>query len=139
MQMIASVRAAGKFASICEFWPHKSLIVGESFLDVSARDNFSFWAPLDQQYIPLIFELANQESLAYLSAMNAGEFYAYEPYSALPCLPVYPAGTGSQNQACDLSILSAVTATVQSALGRGQLSATGTAYQAEIAAYWIPH
>jgi hypothetical protein len=37
MQMIAAAHAAGKFASIAEFWPHKSLIVGESFLDVSIR------------------------------------------------------------------------------------------------------
>jgi hypothetical protein len=57
----------------------------------------------------------------------------------MPCLPVYPAGTASQNQACDLSILSAITSTVQSALGLGQVSATGTAYKAEIAAYWMPH
>jgi hypothetical protein len=56
MQMIAAVHAAGKFASICEFWPHKSLIVGESFLDVDTRDSFNFWAPLDQQYLPIIFE-----------------------------------------------------------------------------------
>ena len=139
LKMIAAVHAAGKFASICEFWPHKSLIVGESFLDVNARDNFAFWAPLDQQYIPIIFEMANQGSLEYLSAFNNGEFYAYEPYASLPCLPVYPAVTASQNQACDRSILSAVTATVQSALGLGQLSSTGTAYKAEIAAYWMPH
>jgi hypothetical protein len=139
MQMIAAVHAAGKFASICEFWPHKSLIVGESFLDVAARDSFNFWAPLDQQYIPIIFELANQGSLEYLSAFNDGEFWAYEPYTSMPCLPVYPAGSASQNQACDLNILSAVTSTVQSALGLGQVSATGTAYKAEIAAYWMPH
>ena len=139
LQMIAAVHAAGKFASICEFWPHKSLIVGESFLDVDTRDSFNFWAPLDQQYLPIIFEMANQGSLEYLSAFNDGEFWAYEPYATLPCLPVYPAGTASQNQACDLSILSAITSTVQSALGRGQLSATGTAYKAEIAAYWMPH
>ena len=139
MQMIAAVHAAGKFASIGEFWPHKSLIVGESFLDVSARDPFNFWAPLDQQYLPIIFEMANQGSLEYLSAFNDGEFYAYEPYTSLPCVPVYPAATASQNQTCDRSILSAVTVTVQSALALGQLSATGTAYKAEIAAYWMPH
>ncbi len=139
MQMVAAVHAAGKFATICEFWPHKSLIVGESFLDVDTRDSFNFWAPLDQQYIPVIFEMANQGSLEYLSAFNDGEFWAYEPYATLPCQPVYPAGTAGQNQACDLSILNAITSTVQSALGLGQVSATGTAYKAEIAAYWMPH
>jgi hypothetical protein len=138
MQMIASAKAAGKFPSIAEFWPHKSLIAGESDLDVDTRDNFAFWAPLDQQYIPIIFELANQGSLEYLSAFNDGEFYAYEPYAAMPCLPVYP-GTGSENQVCDLSILSAVTTVVQTALELGQVSSTGTAYKAAIAQYWVAH
>jgi hypothetical protein len=119
--------------------PHKSLIVGESDLDVDTRDNFAFWAPLDQQYISTIFELANQGSLEYLSAFNTGELYFYEPYNALPCVPVYPAVTPSQNQTCDISILNAVANNVQSALGAGQISSTGSAYQAEIASYWVAH
>jgi len=139
IQMIDSVRAAGKFASICEFWPHKSLLVGDTNMDVAGRDEFDFWAPLDQQYIPIIFELANQGSLEYLSAFNDGEFWAYEPYASLPCVPVYPPATPSENVTCDLSILSAVTPTVQTALGLGQVSSTGTAYQAAIAQYWVAH
>jgi hypothetical protein len=137
-QMIGMAHSAGKFASIAEFWPHKSLISGESDLDVDARDNFSFWAPLDQKYIPTIFEVANQGSLEYLSAFNDGEFYAYEPYASLPCVPVYPA-TGSENQSCDVLILGAVADLVQSALGSALISSTGSAYQAEIAAYWVAH
>ncbi len=138
-QMMSSAHAAGKFASIDEFWPHKSLIPNESFLDVTVRDDFAFFAPLDQQFMPIMFELANQESLEYLSAFNDGEFWAYEPYVALPCLPVYPAATATQNQACDLSILKAVSATVATAYTLGQVSSTGTAYKAEIAKYWMPH
>jgi hypothetical protein len=138
-QMISSVHSAGKFASIAEFWPHKSIIPNESFLDVTTRDNFAFFAPIDQQFMPIMFELANQNSLEYLSAFNDGEFWAYEPYAALPCLPVYPAATGSQNQACDLNILNAVTATVASAFNLGLVSTTGTAYKAEITKYWMPH
>jgi hypothetical protein len=139
MQMIASVKAAGKFPSIAEFWPHKSLIAGESDLDVDTRDNFAFWAPLDQQYIATIFELANQGSLEYLSAFNTGELYAYESYAALPCLPVYPAATATENQTCDLSILNTVSGTVQTALGLGQISSTGTAYHSAITANWVAH
>ena len=138
MQIIDAAHAAGKFASIAEFWPHKSLIPGETFLDVAARDTFAFWAPLDQQYLPAIFELANEKSLEYLSAFNAGEFWAYEPYAGLPCLPVYP-DPNSQNVTCDLSILTAETTAAQLALGLAQVSSTGTAYQADIAAYWVAH
>ncbi len=137
-QMIQSVHAAGKFASIAEFWPHKSLISNENALDVSARDPLSFWAPLDQDYLPVMFELANEESLVYLSAFNDGEFWAYEPYSGLSCLPVYP-DPNSVNQTCDLSVLSAVSATVGSALLLGEVSTTGAAYKADIATYWVAH
>jgi hypothetical protein len=96
-QRVGCLHADDRFGEGCrevpqhrEFWPHKSLIVGESNIDVDTRDDFAFWAPLDQQYIPIIFELANQGSLEYLSAFNDGEFYAYEPYASMPCLPVYP-------------------------------------------------
>jgi hypothetical protein len=138
LQIIQSVHAAGKFASIAEFWPHKSLISNENSLDVNARDNFSFWAPLDEQYMPAMFELANEQSLEYLSAFNTGQFWAYEPYAALPCVPVYP-DPNSLNTSCDLSILTAVSTTVQSALGGGQVSSLGTAYKADIASYWVAH
>ena len=138
MQMIQTVQAAGKTASIGQYWPHKSLIVGENNLDVNVRDTFSFWAPLDQQFIPIIFELANQGSLQFLSSINDGQFWAYESYAALPCLPVYPA-TGSENVACDISIQSAEFAAVFADWELGQFSSTGTAYKAAIAEYWQPH
>jgi hypothetical protein len=138
MQIIDAAHAAGKFASIAEFWPHKSLIPGETFLDVAARDNFDFWARLDEQYLPVIFALANEKSLEYLSAFNAGEFWAYEPYAALPCLPVYP-DPNSLNVACDNTILSAAATAIKSALTLGQVSSLGTAYQADIATYRVPH
>jgi len=51
---------------------------------------------------------------------------------------VYPA-TGSQNLTCDNLILSAETAAAQLALTLGQRSSLGTAYKADIAAYWMPH
>jgi hypothetical protein len=138
LQMIAAAHAAGKFASIAEFWLNKSLIAGASNSDVEARDTFSFWAPLDQEFMPMMFKLANANSLEYLSAFNDYLFWAYEPYSALPCVPIYP-GTGSQNLACDTSILAADSAAALLALGLGQLSSLGTSYQADIAAYWLPH
>jgi len=68
-----------------------------------------------------------------------GEYWAYQPYAALPCLPVYPASSGTQNVACDLSILSAESAVVWPALGLKQVSSMGAAYQAAIAAYSVPH
>jgi hypothetical protein len=138
LQMISSAHAAGKFASIAEFWPNKSLIVGESNIDVEARNTFSFWAPLDQEFMPMMFKLANSNSLEYLSAFNDDLFFAHEPYAALPCLPIYP-GTGTENVACDTSILNAASAAADLALGLGQFSSLGTSYKADIATYWLPH
>ena len=138
MQMIQTVHAAGKTASIGQYWPHMSLIVGEDNMDVSARDTFSFWAPLDQQFIPIVFELANQGSLQFLSSINYGQFWAYLPYLTLPCLPVYPA-TGAENVACDISIQNAEFTAVYAAWEVGLVSSMGTAYKDAIAQYWQPH
>jgi hypothetical protein len=88
--------------------------------------------------MPMMFELANSNSLAYLSAFNDELFWAYEPYASLPCLPIYP-GTGSQNLTCDDSILAASTAAAKLALGLGQLSSLGTSYKADITTYWVAH
>jgi hypothetical protein len=138
MQMIDFAHAAGKMASIAEFWGHKSLIAGELDFDKRARDTFDFMAPLDQQFMPVLFKLANEKSVEYLSAFNDNLFWADEPYGLLPCVPVYPA-TGSQNSTCDNLILSAETAAAQLALTLGQRSSLGTTYKADIAAYWMPH
>jgi hypothetical protein len=138
LQMIGSAHAAGKFASIAEFWPNKSLIVGESNIDVEARNTFALWAPLDQEFMPMMFKLANTNSLEYLSAFNDELFFASEPYVALPCLPIYP-DPGAVNLSCDNSILSAASVVAELALGLGQLSSLGTSYQADIATYWLPH
>jgi hypothetical protein len=138
LQMIGSAHAAGKLASIAEFWPNKSLIAGESNIDIEARTTFSFWAPLDQEFMPMMFELANSNSLEYISAFNDNLFWAYEPYASLPCLPIYP-GTGTENVSCDTSILNAASAAADLALGLGQFSSLGTSYKADIATYWLPH
>ena len=138
LQIMSSAHAAGKFASIAEFWPNKSLIVGESNIDIEARTTFSFWAHLDQEFMPMMFKLANNNSLEYLSAFNDDLFFAYEPYAALPCLPIYP-GSGTENVVCDTSILNAASAAADLALGLGQFSSLGTSYQADITTYWLPH
>ncbi|MFN7997496.1 MAG: hypothetical protein U0Q18_28015 [Bryobacteraceae bacterium] len=138
MQMIDAAHAAGKFASIAEYWPHKSLIVGENSNDVRTRDTFDFMSAIDQQFIPVMFKLANEKSLEYLSAFNDSLFWAYEPYASIPCVPVYPA-TGSQNASCDNQILNAAANVSQQALTSGQLSSLGKAFKAEITSYRIPH
>lgn len=137
MQMIDSAHAAGKRASIAEFWLDKSLIVGENPSDVWARDTFDFMAPLDQQFAPVLFKLANEKSVDYLSAFNDTLFWAYEPYASLPCLPLYP-GVGSQNLACDNAILSAANGASALALSLGRLSSVGAAYQTYISMYRVP-
>ena len=139
MQMIDLAHSAGKTASIGEYWPHKSLIVSDSNLDALMRDTFSFWAPLDQQFIPIVFDLANHESLQFLSSMNAGQLFSYEPYATLPCLPAYQASSASENVTCDLTIQSAQYAALLTTLELGQSSSTGAAYKVAIDEYWQPH
>jgi hypothetical protein len=138
MQMIASAQASGKLASIAEYWLNKTTTPGEDSLDVRARGTFSFWSALDQQFAPLLFMLANQQSLEYVSPFNDALFWAYEPYALLPCIPVYP-GSGSQNSSCDIDIMNLADAAAQAALALGQFSSLGTAYKADIAANQSPN
>lgn len=138
-QMIEMAHSAGKTASIGEFWAHKSLLTSDTNEDVLIRDTFSFWIPLDEQFIPVMFDLANQGSLQFLSTMNQGELYTYQSYATLPCLPVYPAGSSTENETCDLLIQNVEESAASAAMALGQYSATGGAYKAAIAQYWQPH
>jgi hypothetical protein len=88
--------------------------------------------------MPIMFKLANEESVVYLSAYNDYLFWAYEPYASLPCLPIYPS-TGTVNLACDASIIDAEGLTSELALGLGKLSSLGPTYAENIATYWVPH
>jgi len=135
MQIADGAHAAGKGASIAEFWPHKettpsdasAAISGVSISGVRALDVFSFWSPYDQQFLLMMMQLANYKHLDYLSSFaGLGDLnWAYLDYGSAPC-------TNLTTVACDSQIQTAVKNLAEQAIANLQLSPTGAAYKSYI-------
>lgn len=140
MQIADMAHAAGKGTSISECWLHKSTKLvgltenGDPLTDIRARDMFSFWEPLDEQFFQLIKNLANYKHFDYVSAFGFYNWFALVDYNSLKTPPVYPAANSSQNEAADSKITNLQNQSAKQALADHKLSSTGKAYQAIIAA-----
>lgn len=77
--------AAGKPISISQAWLAK---MGDDELlslpraDMSARDPFSFWAPLDTYFLQTLVNFSNYRKLAFFVPFFTQYFRAYLPYDA---------------------------------------------------------
>ncbi len=127
--------AAGKRVGMAEFWANKSLTASDSIFDIRVRDDFSFWSPLDQQFLALIAKLANYKKIDYVTPTGWLNLYTYLDYGTLPCTPVYPASVPTPNRACDDQLQSQQIRQAGQALNAGLTSETGKAYQRLIAQY----
>jgi hypothetical protein len=132
--------AAGKGASIAEFWLHKSTTLsgltanGDPLLDVRARDTFSFWEPLDEQFLGVMVKLANAKHFDYINAFGFYSWFTLVDYASLPapCPPHYPASSAAENSVCDSKIQALRNNQASQALGSGDLSPLGLAYKKAI-------
>jgi hypothetical protein len=142
MKIADIAHAAGKGASISEFWLHKSTLLlgfatnGDSLEDVRARDSFSFWAPLDRQFLAMMVKLANYKHFDYISAFGHYYWFNLVDYASLtqPCPPVYPAADANQNAACDSQVQMLQNNGAKAGLAAHILTPTGEAYKGYIAA-----
>jgi hypothetical protein len=138
MQIADMAHASGKGATISEFWFHKSVALvgltegGDSLDDVRARDVFSFWAPLDDQFFKVMAKLANAKHFDYISAFGHYHWFALIDYNSLPTPPAYPATNSTENAAIDSEIINMQNQLAKQALASQQFSPTGEAYQALI-------
>jgi uncharacterized protein (TIGR03437 family) len=85
---------AGKPSAISEAWMKKvsdEQLQGKSDLGIEEQfsnnttgciDTFSFWAPLDAQFVSELTGLANWKNLYYISPFPTEFFYSYVPYSS---------------------------------------------------------
>jgi hypothetical protein len=136
-EQVADVaHAAGKGASVSEYWFHKSTSLSgftgaDPLLDVRARDSFSFWSPLDQRFLSMMVKLANYKQFDYVSAFGFFYWFTLIDYPSLttPCPPVYPAQNATENAACNAKIQTLRNQDAGRALSSGQLSSTGTAFR----------
>lgn len=122
-QMARIARAAGKKALIDEAWLYKTTTPGGGNNVAAAEgtfglDVYSYWQPLDIQYMQVVNALARREQVSLLSFYWSRQFFAY----------IEPGAGGqdwrSRSQAENQAALGAMRA--------GRLSETGAAYQALI-------
>lgn len=132
--------AAGKGFTISEVWPHKSTLLvgfeghGDPTPAITARDSFSFWAPLDQQFARFMVQLANYKHADYISFFGRGYFSTYLDLAAAPCVPAFPV-TSRADLGCAQEISRAQIQNVSRILQTSptRLSAVGQEYQRDIA------
>jgi uncharacterized protein (TIGR03437 family) len=125
---IDQAHAAGiQHAAISECWMKKvsdGQLAGKTDLGIEEEfsnnttgsyDTFSFWAPLDAQFLTELGGLANWKSLYYISPFPIEFFFAYEAYTS----------SLSVDQ-----ILSQENTLASLAMQQGMLSTTGQSYKA---------
>jgi uncharacterized protein (TIGR03437 family) len=122
-----TARAAGKGVAISEAWLKKvtdSQMQGSEFAIIQALsadpyDNFSFWEPLDSEFLGELVKLSYWKNLYYLSPFSDDWFFAYLDYDQ------YGNDTTDQQT-------TAINAAASAAMRAGQLSAVGQSYAAAI-------
>ncbi|HYL74060.1 MAG TPA: IPT/TIG domain-containing protein [Bryobacteraceae bacterium] len=124
-------RASGKGIALSEAWMRKltdSQLQGKSDFGIesvlsstttTSMDTFSFWAPLDSQFIGELVKLAYWKKLYYMSPFPCQFFFAYLDYSQTTNL------TPDQINAQEIMAATA-------ALHAGAQTATGQSYAAAI-------
>ncbi len=142
MQIADMAPAAGKGVTMSEFWLHKSTLLvgfaeaGDSLTDIRARDMFSFWAPLDEQFLQMMGKLANYKHFDYISGFGFYYWFALTDFYSLRSPPVYPPANSTQNAAIDALITNTQNQLAKQALSKQQLSPTGNAYKNVIMGLW---
>lgn len=84
--------------------------------DIFRLDNFSFWQPLDQEFLALMVKFARVEGVEYLSPFWSSNFFGYVNYDSSTSNLSYRALSSAHTQA-----------TLQN-LSAGKVSSTGTDY-----------
>ena len=119
--------AAGKGVAISECWLKKvtdSQMQGSEYAIIEALssdpyDDFSFWEPLDTEFLGELVKLAYWKNLYYLSPFNGDSFFAYLDYNQ------YGSDTVAQQT-------TALNAAASAAMRAGELGPVGQSYAAAI-------
>jgi hypothetical protein len=129
VKFIDQAQAAGKRVGISEAWMKKvsdAELRGRREFGIikllnSARqyDSFSFWAPLDSEFIEDLVKLAHWKNLYFVSPFSSPLFFSYTDYRAASQLE--PAQRYAENIKLSME-----------AMRKGELSPTGKAYAAAI-------
>jgi len=126
--LIDLAQSAGKPVTMCEAWLEKRRDTEYSSVGVTtdnfilARDPFSFWAPLDQQFLTVFAKLAWWKQLRVFSPFWSGYFHAYLAYAS------------AYDSIAPAQILQDASVVESFAIQNGQYTSTGLAYLGLISA-----
>jgi hypothetical protein len=113
--------AAGKQAVIGEAWLYKvsvqELQAGVGFQQLFGRDVYSFWAPLDEEFMQVMVDLGKSAGITYISFFWDRYFFAYLDYNTVPAGTTGAVLQQLANQASSAAFL------------RGELTSTGKEFQ----------
>jgi hypothetical protein len=118
-------QSLGKQVAISEAWLVKegnseySTIKASTNCTTYSRDTFSFWAPLDQQFVDALVKFSFWKQLLFLSPYWTKYFYSYLDFNQV--------GTMTRQQIITLSDAVSLTA-----MTNGQLTSTALAWQTAI-------
>ncbi|MGA2136621.1 MAG: fibronectin type III domain-containing protein [Bryobacteraceae bacterium] len=123
---IASMAAAAKMpVSVTECWLHKELDSEVSVLtpdQVSSRDVFSFWAPLDQSFLQTMRTMAGYiraqygNSVLFMNPFGSNYYFAYQTYD------------GNTDTLSPVQLLNAESSLVAQANRNAQYTGTGLSF-----------
>jgi uncharacterized protein (TIGR03437 family) len=119
LNLIDQVTQAGKRVAMSEAWllkvsdsQYSATGVASSVTNFSL-DSYSFWAPLDQEFLTVFYDIANWKDLIYFSAFWSRYYWSYVDYNS---------ASGLQPPA----LINDSIATASAALSAGQLTSTGS-------------
>jgi uncharacterized protein (TIGR03437 family) len=123
LDLVNLVESQGRDVAFSEAWLLKTS--DADFQEANAgsdptafsRDAYSFWQPLDQQFLNIMFKLANSRQFLYFSPFWTGYYWSYVDYDQV------------QGQTPEQLTLTSELASAQ-ALQAGQTSSTGNKFQA---------
>ena len=107
----ALARAKGKRSVIGEAWLYKAFpseIRTIHYGDIYARDAFSFWAPLDADFVRMVACLARSQDLDFISFFWSSFFFAYLDYDQTPTDLTHAEQMRALNQAVYANMLGGV-------------------------------
>jgi uncharacterized protein (TIGR03437 family) len=97
----AAAIAQGKSVGMDETWIYheaNSQVGQLADSDVEARDNWSFWEPMDQTFLTLMMNLANFKRMEYVSFSEPDIFFSYLDYAHTPGCPTPPSSVCTTDQ-----------------------------------------
>ena len=114
LTMAATAHAAGKQVAISALWDFKvrdSELSALTLTQISGRDPFSFWQPVDIAFLQAMSDFSNYEQVLFISPFWSHYFFAYLDYATYGAMAAGPLVIASNNASLDAELTGVSSAT----------------------------